>query len=693
MIESEVLHEHEHDKKYYGVYLAKVVDTNDPLNVNRIRIICPDLHDSNIDQSMAQWATYLPFTGSPRAGMWSAPVKDDIVAILFFHGNPNNPVWLGVVHPTLRRHYPIFSQHQPAQLALNENEDPDNSRPDSDDLPYLPRDGRPMGVGIADPYGNTLWMSGVGFFPSQHKERPAPVGSDPISGFEFKQLSDNPEVNAPDMKFMASLTKYGMYTLMSDCGYEWKNSGEYGEIEGDYLLDDQFEINRAKYIRKLFTQNQTSGRDQRRWQAGTRYGHMFLMSDVGWAQPGPMQSKSRQNEYGDPKYLSKETVRDERWIKVRTKGGMLRQMSDVGLDPNFDEYIKRLPDEDINADSDADAIWSGRGDARFIRDVTRYGFKFVLSDVGADKIEPEKKENPRGQGVLIKGRRTGASRVNNSKEGKPVGFYFEIQEGNDFNRMSIGTPLGSLIELSDNYEYVGLTVGGGYGQATRWEGTKNNEFTRQSLVDINPGLVGNMLFMDNENKFIMLRSRSGVGPVPDNNTVINDDVGSFRAGFEVRDGDGEDGAWVELNDSDNRGIWMSRKYKSLMLRSGSASGSPTKMLIVMNDEDNKISIFNGDPKGKIEIYSAGDLQARIDGDMNVVARNINMTAIESIKLNGGGSIVEINNQGMMTPGDMMAKVIRADLKDPKPGGVAPDLPEIDEPPQTISPSDRGKRYN
>ena len=691
-MEQRVLQEHQPHLSYPGIYLAQVIDTNDPLNVGRVRFICPELHDSDIDPSMAQWAIHAPFTGSPRAGMWSAPVKGDIISIMFQKGDPHSPMWLGVIHPTTRRHYPLLSQHQPSQTAQDINGNADSSRPVDEDLPYMPVDGRPMGVGISDPYGHTFWMSGIGFFPKEHAEPPAPVGTDPITRNAYNQRNLSPKVNDPDMKFMANISKYGNYMLLSDIGYEWKKDGAYGEIEGDYLKDDEFEIGRAKTLRRLFSQDRTTGKDQRRWEAGTRYGHMILMSDVGWAQPGPKSSKSRKGEYTeDGRYLSRESARDERWIKIRTRGGMLLQASDIGLDPGQDDYITRTVKENMDADPDFDRVISAQPDARFWRMATRYGLKFVMDDTEANSKNPEKEEKPRAKGILLKGKRTGASLQNNDRSDNPTGYYFEIQERDSANRLSIGSPLGSAVELSDNYEYAALTAGGAKGQAMPWRGLQENEFTQRSIVEQNPGLLGTMLFMDSENKFVMLRTRSGMGPEPDNNGVIPDDVGRFRAGFEARDGDGEDGAWVELNDSDNRGIWMSRKNKMMVIRSGN---DPVKQLIVIDDGNNKISVYNTDESGKIEVFCAGDLEARADGNIKLLAgKKLDISAIESIRFRGGNTIMEINDKGIQTRGDIMAKTIRADLKRPQPSGEPPELPEITDPPKTIAPGDRGKRYN
>jgi hypothetical protein len=679
---------------YYGVHYAKVIDTNDPLCVGRLRVLCPLLLDQDVEAQMVPWAVPAPFLGSPRVGDWGAPLKGDIVALAFQNGDPHSPMWLGTVRPTMTRLYPLLAQHQPAQPALDANGDPDPARPLTDDADYFPQDGRPMSRGIGDPYGNLLWLSGVGYFPDAHKERPAPVGSDPLLKVDFKSLDKPPVANDPDVKLAALLTPYGNYLVLSDGGYSWKKDGDFGEFVGDFRQDEKYQVARAKALRRQLTQGQSKGRDQRRNELGTRYRHQIILSDVGWAQPGPKSSKSRRGEYGDPCFLSRETARDERWIKVRTPGGWLVQLSDVGLDPAEAVNIKRTYQEDIEADPDFDRVWGGKEDARFYRVVSPAGQKFVIDDTGSDPRDPLGQENPRPRGMMLKGRRTGASRANKDRTGSPTGFFLELRDDDDANRLSLGTPLGSLLELSDDREYAVLTVGGAYGQSKPWQGFRDNEFTDQSFVDLSPDLQGPLIFLDNENQFVALRSRSGRGRGPDDPAVNQEDVGDFRAGMEVRDGQKGDGAWVEMNDSDNRGLWMSKKDGLTVIRSREPQGGRGQLLIVLDDKNGRLSIYNFDQDGKTQIQTAGDLEVQCDKSVRMlVNEDLDITANRSIRLSGGGTILEVNGQGIQTPGVMMAKEIRADLKDPQPGGTSPVLPQIVEPPAKVAPEDRGKRYN
>ena len=95
-----------------------------------------------------------------------------------------------------------------------------------------------------------------------------------------------------------------------------------------------------------------------------------------------------------------------------------------------------------------DRYWRKK-DARWIRFVTRHGFKFVMDDRGSDKKDAEGKENPRGYGVLIKGRRSPGSQ-GQPAEGNPTGFFWPIRGPSalktwrsDYSRHTIGG-LGTL---------------------------------------------------------------------------------------------------------------------------------------------------------------------------------------------------------------------------------------------------------
>jgi hypothetical protein len=400
--------------------------------------------------------------GGKRSGRWVTPCIGDFVWIDFERGHPYGPVWTSFAVPTRRKYYPLSSVYQKSPISVNDQGDvadqPDDFNPD-----YLPRDGRPMSSGFQDRYGHLDIVSSVGFFPSEHDRIPPPPDFDPLQDAAFQQAQDSPAVNEPDAKYMARITKYGNIFLLGDQGYMWKKDGEAGEFTGDVVADEQFEINRWKYLQRLINEDEPNGNDQRNILALTRYGTRFELRDTGWAQPGPVPSKSRADEYGDPTHLSKEENNDFRWAKLRTKGGWLLQAYDKGFDPQDDDFIKRkLIDETGDKTENEGKFW-GDKDARWFRIAGRHGYKFVIDERGTDSKSADTNESQRGNGILLKGRRTGGCKTDGNVSGDPRGFYFEFNENDSTNHTTWGTPLGQAIEMNDATEYMALSVGVGRG--------------------------------------------------------------------------------------------------------------------------------------------------------------------------------------------------------------------------------------
>lgn len=71
---------------YYGKYRAIVKDISDPLNMGRIKVICPSIYD----ESLSPWC--LPCFPSK---FFSLPKLNDFVWIEFEEGNSQYPIWVG----------------------------------------------------------------------------------------------------------------------------------------------------------------------------------------------------------------------------------------------------------------------------------------------------------------------------------------------------------------------------------------------------------------------------------------------------------------------------------------------------------------------------------------------------------------------------------------------------------------------
>lgn len=77
------------DKRFYGVYRGIVQETNDPLNLKRIKMQVPQI----LGTAVTGWAWGVqPSIASalvvpePGTGVW----------VMFEGGDPNFPLWLGV---------------------------------------------------------------------------------------------------------------------------------------------------------------------------------------------------------------------------------------------------------------------------------------------------------------------------------------------------------------------------------------------------------------------------------------------------------------------------------------------------------------------------------------------------------------------------------------------------------------------
>ena len=71
------------DKRFYGIYRGIVTDTNDPENLNRIRMQIPQI----LGPISTGWSYPVTSTtpSSPGTGVWA----------MFEGGDPNFPLWLG----------------------------------------------------------------------------------------------------------------------------------------------------------------------------------------------------------------------------------------------------------------------------------------------------------------------------------------------------------------------------------------------------------------------------------------------------------------------------------------------------------------------------------------------------------------------------------------------------------------------
>lgn len=634
------------DKRFTGRYRAVVVETNDPLNMFRVRFRCPELHSRTLKAEECPWAVPSFDLGGKRAGHWTSPCIGDYVWITFEKDHAYGPVWSGFANPTRRKNYPYPSVSQPTPLSVNDRGQAD-SKPDDYDTDYLPKDGRPMSVGTQDRYGNLDLMSAVGFFPSEHAAPPPSPDFDPLQKSAYDQANASPEVNSPDLKFMLRATKGGMIFKQSDQGYYWKKDGGTGEFVGGHVEDEEFEIKRWKYLQKLLSEDDPVS-DQRQQLLLNRYGSRFEMRDTGWAQPGPISSKTRDGEYGEPCHLSKESTNDYRWAKLRTKGGWLLQAYDKGYDPQEDEWIKRPILEEIGAGSEKEDEFWGNKDSRWFRMMGRH-FKIVIDERGTDKTKSFTNETPRGNGILLKGRRTGGSHSEGAVSGDPRGFYFEFNENDDANHTTWGTPLGHAIEMNDATEYVAIVAGLARDYARPWKNIEENEFLLEPVRARDPDLKSYHLILDHANEFLSLKTRGGQGEAARDQANPSD--AKFNQGLEARDGSQGDGAWTEIVDSEHRGMWMSKNENLHIMRAKDGK----KIYLWFDDNKDEIVIYNGEGAGKINLYSVDDVVIKSTQDVVIHAKNIELKADDKIKMEAGGTPLTMRTDRIDTTADIHGK--------------------------------------
>lgn len=685
--------------RFPGHFRALVVETNDPLNLMRVKFKCPDLHDFSLSAAECPWAVPSFDLGGARAGRFSHPCVGDWVWITFERQHPYGPIWTGFAQPTRRKFYTYPQIFQITPLSVNEEGKPSDS-PKDYDAAYLPADGRPMAHGWQDRYGNLDIHSSVGFYPAEHTNPPPPPDHDALTSSQFQQQQTPPKLNAPDKKYMARVTKYGSMFIQSDQGYHWKKEedSELGEFSGDFKKDEQYEIDRWRSVQKLLNENSPTG-DARRLMILTRYGSRFEIRDTGWAQQGPHASKSRSGEFGPPRTLSSETEKDMRWIKLRTKGGMLFQAYDKGFDPAEDEFIKRKLEEEQGFDSEKEnEHWKDK-DARWMRLITRHGFKFVLDDRGSDSKKADQLENPRGNGILLKGRRTPGTK-NKPSEGDPRGFFFEINENDAANHTMWGSPNGMVMEMNDRYQYMMLAATMGREWVAKWQGLKENEFIRKPTMMKDPEGSAYHLKLDHDNEYLRLKTRGGRGNKPSEPANESDvkEGEEIQQGLESRDGKSGQGPWTELVDCQHRGFWFSKNKKLGIWR----AKKDVKMYQWMDDDKKKIIIYNDETSGAIEIYSAGDV--------NVISKgNITFNSEGRIDFKAGKSIVFQADdtkltlaQNIQTNKNIHARKVNAYFPGVKsgggagkedPGGASAKQIEKPELPEFVEPDDRGKTYN
>lgn len=644
--------------RYPGYYRAKIVETNDPLNMYRIKFKCPELHNFDLSSEDCPWACPSFEHGGKGTGNWTSPAIDDIVWITFEKNHPYGPIWTGHAEPTRRRYYKLHAIFQKSQQYVDEygkslGADKINWIDD-----YTSKDGRPYSNGTKDRYGNIFVMDSTGFFPKEHDLAPALSGNDPLSNSAFEQSSIKPIMNKPDRKMIAYVTKYGHMCIMGDQGFNWKNF-----FSGDFDKDHEIEKEREFNLIKLLNEDTPNSvdRDQRRLEFKTPYGHKFEMRDVGW-------NKTRANDlFSKSAVVSDFSERDERWIKLRSKAGHLLEFMDMGSDSENDTFVKRINIEEVGGKVDSeDSDWQKR-DARQMRLVTRYGFKFVLDDRGSDKIDAESKEIPRGNGWLIKGRRDNK------------GFGWEVNEKDELNRSLMYTPKSKIFELNDKFGYAMICTDTNKPISKDWKKLKENEFATSIAMTFSPQKDTYHMKLDLSNNFLRLKTPA---------------TGGNEQGFEARNAGGPNFVWVEMVDRDNRALILNSTLKFAAFHDRSE-----QKYIVLDDNNDTILIHN--KLGDIQIISNKNISVKSTGSIAFEAGTDFTVKCMNFVVDSAGTNFVVDAVGFGGNKPLFAPKSFAQHIGCKPGPKAgpptpkmgATIPVIDYAPPPLTPNDRGTVYN
>lgn len=638
----ESLRDFDDDRQLYNmanIYRATVVDTNDPLHNRRIKIRIPRFHDRSMPDEYCPWALSKEIVGGKGCGQWNNYCKGDIVFVSFENGDPWNPVIIGAADPTMLNFQPLESIYHDFKVL---SKSPNSNKRDEKGLSarykeffyynladFLPKDRRPMSLGFKDRYGSSLSFNSIGYFPIEHIQAPRDDYNQTV--FEKVKKSEAPQINQPDVKSVALVSKYGHYILLGDQGYYWKKKSQkeinkekqeltnegidleesekgkddgYGEFTGDFWEDYNYETERSIDLTRLFNEdirdNQAGSEetpelgnyeshDQRRIELRTRYGHMIQMRDVGWNQ-------TRIDEYqNESRKIVQNSQNVELWLKVKTKGGHLIELIDNGFDLENDTIINKPLRKENQQTIDGEKNFGT--DARMIRFVTRglsdngAGSKIVLDDritIG----DITKKYN---QGILLKSSR------------QLKGFGVELNDRD--NHLQIYSPEKQCIEFDDDKQALTISAGLNKSQSKSYKGKTDNEFNTDKI-----NWKGSF--------HIRLNAKDNYIKIKD----IND------SGIEINSEENKE--WIDIREDDNRGVFASKADSVTAIR-----GENSIKYIALDDKQGTIIVYSDDKlqiysEKKIEFYSKENIEFKSEQAIVFTGRRTTLEVSQDINSDG-----------------------------------------------------------
>src|SRR5208283_823939 len=186
---------------------------------------------------------------------------------------------------------------------------------------------------------------------------------------------------------------------------------------------------------------------------------------------------------------------------------------------------------------------------------------------------------------------------------------------------------------NDRYEYTILAASLGKSYSMPWQKLQENEFLLTPVMNKDPEKTSHHLKLDHENEYIRLKSRVSGGPDPDH-VVNKPEATGEPQGFEARDGSQGDGAWVEVVDCDNRGLWHTHHKRLSVWRA-----KPSTNIFQFYDEDNLVLAVINDPgpsSKQIKIICAGNVEILADQMVNIYGhQQVNIKSDGDVNIQAG----------------------------------------------------------
>jgi hypothetical protein len=218
--------------------------------------------------------------------------------------------------------------------------------------------------------------------------------------------------------------------------------------------------------------------------------------------------------------------------------------------------------------------------------------------------------------------------------------------------------------LNDRKDYAIMCTDTASEISREWKGLDENEFALKIAMTEKPEEDTYHLKLDKFNGYLRLKTAAGGdngfgversfagekttddGEFPENQKqsatdkkMQTADVG-INQGLECRDNrvfkDSGDGAWTELVDIEDRGLWMTKKYGMGIWRS---KLEKDQWIMIMDEEGkDKLVIHHGE-NGPIQIYCMENIQVIAGQNINLQAGiDIQMEAGNNIEMRAGGKI-------------------------------------------------------